>query len=315
MKSLVRISAFLFVALLACACAGKGGHKGARENVAPQAAYQFRMPQVPMAVDEAQRGEWVLNHFWDNFDFGDDSILSRADSSSMMIAFATFANMMSAEPLNSDPMRELFAKAGKSAAMMDYFFGMAARALHDPNSPYRSDEFYIPVLEAKIASPFTPEEEKTSLTGTLELVSLNRLGQKANDFDYITSNGRPGHLYELNAKLILLFFNNPGCTMCREIREEIMASPFLTQMIKEGIVKVLAVYPDEDLSLWKQYQSEMPQEWINSYNPGAVIRETSLYDVNAIPSLYLLDSQKRVLLKDCTDVGQLEQAVYQNING
>jgi len=59
----------------------------------------------------------------------------------------------------------------------------------------------------------------------------------------------------------------------------------------------LSVYPDEDLAIWKQNQSEIPSSWINSYDKG-VIKKQELYDLKAIPTLYLLDKSKMVLLKD-----------------
>ena len=43
-----------------------------------------------------------------------------------------------------------------------------------------------------------------------------------------------------------------------------------------------------------------PKEWINCYDPDYVIRTDTLYNIRAIPSLYLLDAQKRVVLKDAT---------------
>jgi len=39
------------------------------------------------------------------------------------------------------------------------------------------------------------------------------------------------------------------------------------------------------------------------------VRETSAYNLSAIPALYLLDRDKRVLVKDATDVGLVEEAV------
>ena len=42
---------------------------------------------------------------------------------------------------------------------------------------------------------------------------------------------------------------------------------------------------------------------------GCVVREKSLYDLHAIPALYLLDSRKRVLVKDSTDVAQIEEII------
>ena len=44
-----------------------------------------------------------------------------------------------------------------------------------------------------------------------------------------------------------------------------------------------------------------PEEWYNGFDPDLVIRTDHLYNVRAIPSLYLLDAEKRVILKDAHD--------------
>ena len=36
--------------------------------------------------------------------------------------------------------------------MLDYFTMLAQQVIHDPNSPLRNDEFYIPVMQAVLAS-------------------------------------------------------------------------------------------------------------------------------------------------------------------
>ena len=41
-----------------------------------------------------------------------------------------------------------------------------------------------------------------------------------------------------------------------------------------------------------------PKEWYNGFDPDYVIRTDELYNVRAIPSLYVLDSQKNVVMKD-----------------
>ena len=41
-----------------------------------------------------------------------------------------------------------------------------------------------------------------------------------------------------------------------------------------------------------------PENWYNGFDPDLVIRGETLYNVRAIPSLYLLDSGKNVIFKD-----------------
>ena len=58
------------------------------------------------------------------------------------------------------------------------------------------------------------------------------------------------------------------------------------------------VYIDEDIDLWKQRMAGYPSAWINGYDPTFTIRTDRIYAVRAVPSLYLLDKDKTVVLKD-----------------
>ena len=99
--------------------------------------------------------------------------------------------------------------------------------------------------------------------------------------------------------------------MCRAVREDIVASQLLTELMMDGKLSILVLYPDEDLVSWLAHQSDYPAAWINAYDKGMEITRNRLYDLKAIPSLYLLDSQKQVLVKDCTNVAQIEYALMQ----
>ena len=87
----------------------------------------------------------------------------------------------------------------------------------------------------------------------------------------------------------------------------------LSDFIAQGRLKVLALYPDEDLAAWRDYRSNMPASWINAYDKGCVIREKSTYNLSAIPALYLLDRDKRVLVKDATEVWRIEAALMERL--
>ena len=205
--------------------------------------------------------------------------------------------------------RELMRRASASRPMLDYFTMLAQQVIHDPNSPLRNDEFYIPVMQAVLASPYYDEYERIGPAYDLAMASQNRLGQRANDFRYTLASGATGTLYGVKAEYTLLFINNPGCGMCKQLREQISGSPMLSEMIERGRLKILALYPDEDLTEWRNYRDHIPATWINAYDAGCLVRENGTYDLTAIPSLYLLDSDKRVLVKDCTDVPYIEEVI------
>jgi hypothetical protein len=68
-------------------------------------------------------------------------------------------------------------------------------------------------------------------------------------------------------------------------------------MIEGNQITVLLHYPGNDLSLWQGYSQDIPASWINGYDKDWNVKGY-LYDFVAMPTLFLLDKNKRVLLKD-----------------
>lgn len=180
-------------------------------------------------------------------------------------------------------------KASGSKTMLEYFAMLAERVLHDPNSPLHSDELYIPVLEALVASPWLDEWEKIAPEHDLRMALQNRVGLPANDFRYTLASGRTGTLYGIRADYTLVFFNNPDCGMCERIRAEIVASPLLSEMIRAGRLEVLALYPDEDLTAWRSCSAGtvVVDQCLRRRSPnqqrGALRSESHSFDVSAGP--------------------------------
>lgn len=172
--------------------------------------------------------------------------------------------------------------------------------LHDVNSPYRDEEAYIPVLEEIMASPYADSAQKAQAAYELSLFSLNRIGEPAADFKFTLRNGRQTALHKVKADHILLCFSNPGCGACEEMERTLGEPPF-REMIKEGVLKVVNIYPDDDLTEWLEESAEYPAEWTTGFAPE--VDETKegglpLYNLRAIPTFYLLDREYRTLLKD-----------------
>lgn len=200
-------------------------------------------------------------------------------------------------------------KASKSKPMFEYFLFLAEQVLHNPNSTVRDDEKYIPVLESAIASPLLDEYERKPYEYDLSIALQNRVGRAANDFLYTLPSGRTKRMYDIEAEYLLVFISNPGCPMCREVREQLLLSPMLNELSERGDMKVLVLYPDEDLAAWRDHLKDYPSAWINGYDKGKAITQQRTYDLRAIPAMYLLDSKKRVMAKDCTDVAYIEKLI------
>ncbi|MCD8033376.1 MAG: DUF5106 domain-containing protein [Alistipes sp.] len=300
----------LMLAVLCIVSCGRRRSAPAQDTAAEVSRPRVFLPAIaPSHLSPDEQRDYLREHYWDRFDFADTLFTTGADTLQMVEAYARYIALISDRPTDGAPIDSLMRRASVSRKMLDYFSMLAERVIHDPNSPLRNDEFYIPVLQAQLRAPWYDEYERIVPQYDLEMAMQNRLGHPANDFRYTLASGASGTLYGLRAEYILLFINNPGCPMCRDIREAISSSPMLSMMIERGQLKVLAIYPDEDLGEWHDYRDHIPASWINAYDKGCVIREKSLYDLHAIPAMYLLDSRKRVLVKDSTDVAQIEEVI------
>lgn len=288
------------LALVLCSC--KSGNatapqdKSARQDTTIQA---FTLPEVPaMLTAPEQRADFLVRHYWDNVSFADTAFLNKKEVSEQ--AWVDYCNIMNHVPpaTAQEAIKGMIKKTEQNRRMFDYFTELADKYLYDPNSPMRNEEFYIPVLEAMTASHVLSETEKIRPQARLELAQKNRPGTKALNFTYTLASGATGTLYQCAAEYTLLFINNPGCHACAETIEGLKSSQVISQLVAEKRLKILAVYPDEELEEWHKHRSEFPDEWINGYDKTQSMKMKNLYDLKAIPTLYLLDKNKIVLLKD-----------------
>lgn len=281
----------------------------AQHNNKAERAAVFVPTLAPASMPDEQKRVYMSEHYWDKFDFSDTTFIYRADTSSMLTSFAVYAVGCVPDSLVNKSMKALMHKASKSKKMFEYFLFLAESVLHDPNSQLRNDEKYIPVLESAISSEWLDEYERKPYEFDLSIALQNRVGRPANDFSYTLASGKSHRMYDIEAEYLLIFISNPGCPMCRDVREQLLSSPLLNELTERGDFKVLVLYPDKDLEAWREHLKDYPSAWINGYDKGGVITSERSYDLRAIPALYLLDSQKRVMAKDCTDVAYIESLV------
>ncbi|MEG1749810.1 MAG: DUF5106 domain-containing protein [Tannerellaceae bacterium] len=303
---------FYVIALLLIfnACNGK---QKAETTEMPNDKKTFQMVSVPSVITEPdKRAEYLVQHYWDNFDFSDTTYISLAEVTEQ--ALSNYIDVLQYVPSEAAAasLKKMMAKTEVDSAMFAHFSDLYEKYLYDPNSPLRNEELYIPVLEAVVASSRLDDEHKIRPAHLLELAQKNRIGSKAFDFTYTLANGQTHTLYSIQVENLVLFFYNPDCPACKEITGQLDASPVVGELIKQKRLKILALYPDEDLNAWKAHTSLMPQSWINAYDGKVTLKNDEMYDLKAIPTLYLLNKDKQVVQKDVT-FGRLEEFLKTNI--
>ena len=192
-------------------------------------------------------------------------------------------------------------KKDSSSNVFETFTDLMVKYLYDANSPLRNEDYYSAYSERLSKSELVEPVMREKYARETALSALNRIGTKAADFRFTDKRGKSYSLYGIKSDYVLLFFSNPGCHACKEIIDVLNNDLKISSLINEGVMKVLNIYIDEDLEAWRSYMPIYPEKWYNGFDPDLVIRGESLYNVRAIPSLYLLDKDKVVLMKDAPE--------------
>lgn len=290
---------------LSCSSSKKSGTESREtygtETVVPDT---FVFPQVPEALtDPDERAQYLIRHFWDRFDFADSGLTKKPAITEQ--AFVDYIHLLSIHPTgeSAESLLQTLRRAEADTVMYRYFVSLMEKYFYDPNSPFRNEEHFIPVLKVITGSRLLEDAERSRYNFLLEMTLLNRVGDKANNFTFTLPSGESGALYDIKSQYLLLIFSNPGCPTCEAVTRRLDSSAPLNKALAlnsptRSMLTILTIYPDSDLEEWRAYLPQMPQQWLHGYDPGMAITRRRLYDVKAIPTIYLLDSDKTVILKD-----------------
>lgn len=307
----VKISTVLVVlSLFTLSLAGCGGCKNDKVQNSSATLEQIEVPKPPAMMAEEEKPDYLAKRYWTNFDFTDTTYVSEQEILEQF--FANYINLLLNIPKESAVgyVKKLYQDAEQNKRMFEYFVELGEKYLYDPNSPYRNEELYIPILERVIESDSLSDLEKVRSVSQYEMTKKNRVGDRAANFNITLADGSSINLYGIKGDYLLLYFVNPGCSGCAQESAAIVGSSVIAPMVEEGTLKMVLVYPDEDLEAWRDDLDKVPQDWIYGYDKEQKLRDGEMYDLRAIPTFYLLDKNKNVLIKDAKGAVEIEYYLY-----
>ncbi len=279
-------------------------------------ALPFPDVSVPGMITEQQDvAEYIAMNLWNGItdpsrDYPCDSVLvSGVNYEKVEVKFGEWVTVLGMIPRENagKAVAKLYDRAvacerkDTSSNVFDTFVSLTEKYLYDPNSPARDEDLYHVFVKRLVSYEGLDPVMKGKYEFDVQMTGLNRIGAVASDFRFSDRTGRMYTLHGIKAPVTLLFFSNPGCEACMEIINRLKGEPFVSEMISSGKLAVLNIYIDEDIQAWMDYMPVYPEDWYNGFDPDYVLRSDGLYSIRAIPSLYLLDSEKRVILKDATE--------------
>jgi hypothetical protein len=263
-----------------------------------QGGVEFPYPQIPsMMTEPQQRATYLLMHYWDNVDFNDMKLVANDDF--MEQGFVNYLSVLPiVDALTAERSVEAMMKRAEvNGVAYKKLVNIAEKYLFEPNSPMVSDEMYIMFLNQVLKTSVLSKVEKSRFEYQHRVVMKNRVGSVATDFIYMDKDGKTGSLHQLKAEETLLIFYDPDCDNCTEIIEKLKYDRVLNNKIMSGKLRVLAVYAGDNRALWEQHLAKMPTNWLVG-RAVSKIQPLGLYVLRAMPAIYLLDKDKKVVKKE-----------------
>lgn len=259
---------------------------------------ELQLPAIPAELRQpAQRAEFLVNHFWDNLDFKD--IARSRNQEFMEQNFATWLSLFPHAPAAAlaPAVGSFLAKAETDAQAYMLAVDLAEKYLNETESPMYSEEHYILFLEKFVESPVLGKYGSMRYQFQLRAALKNRPGTKAADVEFTTLKGRKSTLYATKAPQLLVLFYDNDCDHCKEVMAQLQQMPVLKRRVNDKSLTVLAVCMDGDPDQWQDYARTLPESWLVGLDEGKIIADES-YFFRSMPSIYLLDAQKQVLMKN-----------------
>ena len=287
--------------------------------VQAQAQQSFPYPAIPDTLRSVeQRAGYLSEHYWDNYNFADTLLLKskevteqgfvnfidilnrfNLDNASKGVAHKDIAqkgitrkDITQKDIARKDIARKDIArkditrkditrkditqkgiacftrKAFSNAAAKERFENLIEHYFEDQLSPVRNDRVYLIFLEEMKNSPCFDETEKERIAFKIKTTNKNLPGDIAINFNFKDENGKEHQLSDYKDQKVILYFYDPDCENCHEV------SAWLKQQTIPADIKVLKMIADNHISY--------------------------MYSLKNMPTIFLLDKENKVILKDCT---------------
>ncbi|MCL2132257.1 MAG: DUF5106 domain-containing protein [Lentimicrobiaceae bacterium] len=262
------------------------------------------MEVPPPPIEYYRKGTLYYNYlaerFFYKYDFSDDRILATPLATHK---FRTFSKIIAeldekdAVPYVLDALRKSQVSPQQYSDLFDYLerdFGLVG-------SPFRKEPLYIAMLKYALAHAVIDSYREERFRRELKIINKNNQGDKLPNFNLIMSNGDTTALYDIQSDFLLLYFQNPDCSTCSKLRENMKKIKSLNKAVADKKITVLTIYFEKDKTLWQNYlQTDAAENWQHGWNYDLAIENDFLIDVRGIPTMYLLDKNKVVIKKDIT---------------
>lgn len=255
----------------------------------------FEYPVAPEELDWNERSNWLVEHFWDNFDIKQKSV----GQSQLIHAFRTYVVPMhfADREVAMKSMESLISKIKKNPTLLLQFTQAAERTIYAPQTAEMFvDEVYVKLLKALIDNKKIPKIRKVRYESQYKSLVKCMEGGQMPTFKYMDKGGQNSE-FKSCGKPAIIEFGDYDCSECRIARLRLETDTDLQKLVDEGKVSIVFISPDvdsESADAWRNGVTDFPANWV--VGMGESLEEE--LDLRHTPCIYLLDASGKIVSKN-----------------
>jgi peroxiredoxin len=254
------------------------------------------VPDVPEGADSIMfRYTYYKTHFWDGIDIADTGLLRSPLLHNKIMDYLDNVVIQQADTIIV-AVDELIAASKKNDEAFRYML-ISLTNKYESSKVMGFDKVFVHLVDTYYMTnqaTWTDAETIKKLEERAASIRPNFIGNPAPAFTLQDTLGRDYRLYDIDAKYTVLYFYDPDCGHCKKATPELYDA---YADLQSKNVEVLAICTTTDGKRWHEFIVENDLGWINLADLEAKTHFKYYYDVRSTPTVYILDEDKKILLK------------------
>ena len=267
----------------------------------------FEYPVAPEEIESiTEKSDYLVKHFWDQLDFKSTAPLNQI---ALNDAFRVYLTPVRFAPEKSalQSLETLLNNISGNPTLLVQFIKAAEENLYGPRAEIWSDEIYLKFLDAGIKNKKVSQTRKDKYRQRAALLRANATGNSPQSFQFEDASGKQETYIPMSTPTILVF-GDPEDTDWRLSRLKLDTNTPFAQALEKGKINIIYISLNENEG-WKDAVSTYPKYWITGICPGI----TDVYDIRVLPSLYLIGSDGKIIMKNAP-LGQVVAKALELVN-
>ncbi len=244
------------------------------------------------------RYRYYKEHYFDHIDLSDSVTLYTPFINDRVRYYMDKLTLQTADSIGKS-MDYLLAEMGPGSKMFKYYLGdfynyyaKSKMVGMDGVVVHLVDNYY-----AKGQAPWVEQETLDKIIDNVNKMKPSLMGKIAQDITVYKEDGSPISLDSIDFEYLVLLFWAPDCGHCKKVMPKIVE---FGDKFQERGVEVFAIctkHMDKVGTCWESIEEKNMTGFINAADEYHRSRFKTKYDVRTTPKIFILDKNKKIIIK------------------